>query len=43
MLVSLPRDSDVLIPGHGYNKLNAAYAFGENVFTQPSRPSEILV
>jgi LCP family protein required for cell wall assembly len=27
-LVSLPRDSYVPIPGHGYNKLNAAYAYG---------------
>ncbi|MBA9004682.1 LCP family protein required for cell wall assembly [Actinomadura cellulosilytica] len=27
-LVSLPRDSFVAIPGHGSNKLNAAYAFG---------------
>ena len=27
-LVSLPRDSYVPIPGHGYNKLNAAFAFG---------------
>src|SRR4029078_2774279 len=27
-LVSLPRDSYVPIPGHAYNKLNAAYAFG---------------
>jgi LCP family protein required for cell wall assembly len=27
-LVSLPRDSYVPIPGHGRNKLNAAYAFG---------------
>ncbi len=27
-LVSLPRDSYLPIPGHGYNKLNAAYAFG---------------
>jgi LCP family protein required for cell wall assembly len=27
-LVSLPRDSYVHIPGHGYNKLNAAYAIG---------------
>jgi LCP family protein required for cell wall assembly len=27
-LVSLPRDSYVSIPGHGQNKLNAAYAFG---------------
>ena len=27
-LVSLPRDSYVPIPGHGYNKLNAAYAIG---------------
>jgi LCP family protein required for cell wall assembly len=27
-LVSLPRDSYVPIPGRGYNKLNAAYAYG---------------
>lgn len=27
-LVSLPRDSYVPIPGHGKNKLNAAFAFG---------------
>lgn len=27
-LISLPRDSLVDIPGHGQNKLNAAYAFG---------------
>jgi LCP family protein required for cell wall assembly len=27
-MVSLPRDSYVPIPGHGRNKLNAAYAFG---------------
>ena len=27
-LVSLPRDSYVDIPGHGRNRLNAAYAFG---------------
>lgn len=27
-LVSLPRDSYVSIPGHGSNKLNAAYSFG---------------
>ena len=27
-LVSLPRDSYVAIPGHGKNKLNAAFAFG---------------
>jgi len=27
-LVSLPRDSYVPIPGHGSNKLNAAYAYG---------------
>jgi LCP family protein required for cell wall assembly len=27
-LVSLPRDSYVPIPGHGRNKLNAAFAFG---------------
>ena len=28
VLISLPRDSYVPIPGHGRNKLNAAYAFG---------------
>src|SRR4051812_20409746 len=27
-LVSIPRDSWVDIPGHGMNKINAAYAFG---------------
>lgn len=27
-LVSIPRDSYVTIPGHGMNKINAAYAFG---------------
>jgi LCP family protein required for cell wall assembly len=28
VLVSLPRDSYVPIPGHGYNKINAAFSFG---------------
>jgi LCP family protein required for cell wall assembly len=28
VLISLPRDSWVPIPGHGYNKINAAYSFG---------------
>ncbi len=28
VLVSLPRDSYVPIPGHGYNKINAAYSLG---------------
>jgi LCP family protein required for cell wall assembly len=28
MLISLPRDSYVPIPGYGQNKLNAAYSFG---------------
>ena len=28
VLVSLPRDSYVSIPGYGYNKINAAYSFG---------------
>jgi LCP family protein required for cell wall assembly len=28
--VSLPRDSYVQIPGHGWDKLNAAYAYGYN-------------
>jgi LCP family protein required for cell wall assembly len=27
-LVSIPRDSYVPIPGHGWNKINAAYAYG---------------
>lgn len=27
-LISIPRDSYVKIPGHGSNKINAAYAFG---------------
>ena len=40
-LVSLPRDSYVPIPGHGYNKLNAAYAFGgpEAADRRPCRTS----
>jgi LCP family protein required for cell wall assembly len=29
-LISLPRDSYVAIPGHGMNKLNAAYSLGYN-------------
>ena len=28
VLMSIPRDSYVAIPGHGKNKINAAYAFG---------------
>ena len=28
VLISIPRDSYVKIPGHGYNKINAALAFG---------------
>ena len=28
MLISIPRDSYVKIPGYGYNKINAAYSFG---------------
>ena len=28
VLVSIPRDSYVQIPGYGWNKINAAYAFG---------------
>jgi LCP family protein required for cell wall assembly len=28
VLVSIPRDSWVNIPGHGFNKINAAYSFG---------------
>jgi len=29
-LISLPRDSWVAIPGYGHDKLNAAFAYGEN-------------
>jgi LCP family protein required for cell wall assembly len=29
-LISIPRDSYVNIPGHGMNKINAAYAYGYN-------------
>ena len=28
VLISIPRDSYVTIPGHGYNKINAALAYG---------------
>ena len=28
VLISLPRDSYVKIPGYGQNKINAAYSFG---------------
>jgi LCP family protein required for cell wall assembly len=28
VLISIPRDSYVKIPGYGYNKINAAYSFG---------------
>ena len=28
ILMSIPRDSYVGIPGHGYNKINAAYSLG---------------
>jgi LCP family protein required for cell wall assembly len=28
VLMSIPRDSYVQIPGHGWNKINAAYSFG---------------
>ena len=27
-LLSIPRDSRVKLPGHGYDKINAAYAYG---------------
>jgi LCP family protein required for cell wall assembly len=27
-MISIPRDTRVLIPGHGYQKINAAHAFG---------------
>lgn len=29
-LLSIPRDTRVMIPGYGYAKINAAYAIGEN-------------
>ncbi len=28
VIMSIPRDSYVAIPGHGHNKINAAFAFG---------------
>jgi len=28
-LISIPRDMRAKIPGHGYNKINAAYSFGQ--------------
>ncbi len=28
VMMSIPRDSDVAIPGHGHNKINASYAIG---------------
>jgi anionic cell wall polymer biosynthesis LytR-Cps2A-Psr (LCP) family protein len=28
VLISIPRDSYVDIPGHGWNKINAALAYG---------------
>jgi LCP family protein required for cell wall assembly len=28
LMLSIPRDSYVFVPGHGMNKINAAYAFG---------------
>src|ERR1019366_4111495 len=44
VLISLPRDSYLPIPGHGYNKINAAYSFGvprllaETVQNKTGRP-----
>ena len=41
VMVSLPRDSYVPIPGHGSNKINAAYSIGgpEAAHRRPSRTS----
>jgi len=33
-VISLPRDTRVEVPGHGYHKLNAAYAFGGAALTR---------
>jgi LCP family protein required for cell wall assembly len=33
-IVSLPRDLYVPIPGHGYDKINAAYSYGPDVLVQ---------
>lgn len=33
-IYSIPRDTRVQIPGYGYNKINAAYAFGGEPLTQ---------
>jgi anionic cell wall polymer biosynthesis LytR-Cps2A-Psr (LCP) family protein len=38
VLVSLPRDSFVRIPGYGWNKLNAAYSFGGPKLNCSPRP-----
>lgn len=35
-LLSVPRDSYVNIPGHGADKINAAYAFGKEQLTKPT-------
>ena len=33
-IVSIPRDLYVYIPGHGYDKINAAYSYGPGVLVQ---------
>jgi len=33
-IVSIPRDLYVYIPGHGYNKINAAFSYGPGVLVQ---------
>lgn len=35
-MLSVPRDTRVNIPGHGYDKINHAYAFGGHKLTQKS-------
>ena len=33
-MLSIPRDSRVMIPGHGWDKINHAYAYGEGKLTR---------
>ena len=37
-LLSIPRDTRVAIPGNGYDKINAAYAYGGEKLTFRTRP-----
>jgi LCP family protein required for cell wall assembly len=40
-LLSIPRDTKVNIPGHGYSKINATYAIGEQEKRKQERNGEI--